>query len=160
MPGLGRVSGIFDPRCGMKDLSCSVGTPSCGVWDFVLRPGIAPRPSALREQRPSLWTSREVPILIFLMVSQRSLGLYSFSFHLFLSFLELDNFTWLIFKFADSSISYLLLKPSCEFFLSIIDIFWPEEFDSYSTFSLFIDIFSLLSCCSLGLLNFSVHCFL
>lgn len=128
MPGLGRVSGIFDLCCGVKDLSCSMGTPSCSVWDLVLRPGIAPRPPALREQRPSLRTSREVPILIFLMVSQRSLGLYSFSFRLCLSFLELDNFTWFIFEFADSSISYLLLKPSYEFFLSIIDIFWPEEF--------------------------------
>lgn len=87
------LRGIFDLHCGMQDLSCSMGTLSCGVWDLVLRPEIAPRPPALGAQSPSLWTSREVSILIFLMVSQRSLGLYSFSFNLFLSFLELDNFT-------------------------------------------------------------------
>ena len=40
-------------------------SPSCGMWDPVLWPGIKPGPSALGLQSLSYWTTREVPTLAF-----------------------------------------------------------------------------------------------
>lgn len=73
---------------------------------------------------------------------------------------------WII--LLDLSSSLLILpshicywNPLVNFSFQLLIFFDLKKlFDSYYTFSLFIDIFSLLSCCSLGLLNFSVHCFL
>ena len=33
----------------------------CSLWDFSSQPGIEPRPSAVRTQRPSHWTTRKSP---------------------------------------------------------------------------------------------------
>ena len=47
-------------------LSCHVRALSCGMQDLVPRPGIEPGPPALRAQSINRWTTREVPIDVFL----------------------------------------------------------------------------------------------
>lgn len=144
VPSLGRVSGIFDLHCGMQDLSCSVGTLSCGVWGLILRPGIASRPPALGAQRPSLWTSREVPILIFLMVSQRSLGLYHFHSIFFSLFLN-----WIILLDLSSNLPILpsqicYWNPLVNFSFQLLIFFDMKNFCLILIISsLYILIFSL-----------------
>ena len=45
-------------RC-VESFSCSVWTLSCSFWDLVPWPGFKPKPSALREQSLSHWTTRK-----------------------------------------------------------------------------------------------------
>ena len=53
---------------GSHNLHWSIKTLSCGLWDLVPRPGIKPGPPILGAQSLSHWTTREVPIFIFIVV--------------------------------------------------------------------------------------------
>ena len=51
--------GIFIAACGL--FSCGMQALSCGMQDLVPRPGMGPRPPALRVWSFNHWTTREVP---------------------------------------------------------------------------------------------------
>ena len=46
---------------------------SCGMWDFVSRPGMEPVPPALEAWNLNHWTTREIPTPTFLMECLRSI---------------------------------------------------------------------------------------
>ena len=47
------------------DLSCSMQTFDCGMWNLVSWPGIKPRPPAFGTQSFTHWITKEVPKIVF-----------------------------------------------------------------------------------------------
>lgn len=87
----------------------------------------------------SLSVTLIMSVFMNLMVSRRSLGLFSFSSFFFL-LLRLDNFSWPVFKFSDSYVcSNVLLIPSCEFFISVI-VFFSPRISVWFLFIIFVSI--------------------
>lgn len=56
------------PVVASRIFSCSIRTPSCGMWDTVPQPGLQPLPPLLGTYSPRDWATRKVPVCVSLML--------------------------------------------------------------------------------------------